>query len=329
MPNKKIISIVVPVYNEMDVLETFYARIKPIIDNPQYFFEVILVNDGSKDGTLAILKNFRERDCRFAYINLSRNFGKEKAMAAGFDIAQGDAVIVIDADLQDPPELIPDLIAEWEAGYDNVYGKRNKRAGETWLKRLTAHFFYRIIGRLSEVIIPEDSGDFRIMSRRAVDALKQIKEANRFTKGLFAWVGYKQKPFYYDRDPRAMGTTKFNYWKLWNFAIDGFTSFTIVPLKLATYLGLIIASISFIFGIFIIIKTLLLGDDVQGYPSLMTVITFLGGTQLLFIGIIGEYLGRMFMETKNRPLYLIDIIEITDKRTLQKIPDMKKPSQDT
>lgn len=318
MLNKKMISIVVPVYNEADVLKTFYTRIKPIIDNSKYIFEIILIDDGSKDTSLEILKNFRRQDQRFAYISLSRNFGKERAMAAGFDAAQGDAVIIIDVDLQDPPELIPDLIAEWETGYDNVYGKRKKRAGETWLKKITAHFFYRIIGRLSEAGIPEDSGDFRIMSRRAVNALKQVREVNRFTKGLFAWVGYKQKPLYYDRDPRAMGSTKFNYWKLWNFAIDGFTSFTIAPLKLATYLGLTIASLSFIFGLFIIIKTLLLGEDVQGYPSLMTVITFLGGTQLLFIGIIGEYLGRMFMETKNRPLYLIDSTEITDRETLQK-----------
>ena len=226
-------------------------------------------------------------------------------MTAGLDHASGDAVIVIDADLQDPPELIPRLIEGWQQGYDVVYAQRMSRRGEPLLKRLTAFFFYRTATRMSGVSIPPDTGDFRLMDRRAVDALSRLRERHRFMKGLFAWIGYRQLAITYHREPRAAGTTKWNYWKLWNFAIDGFTSFTTFPLKVATYLGVFTAIFSLLYGLFLVIDTIASGNPVPGYPSLMVAVLFFGGVQLLFLGVIGEYLGRMFDETKQRPLYLI------------------------
>lgn len=241
-----------------------------------------------------------------AIVDLSRNFGKEVAMTAGLDACRGDAVVVIDADLQDPPEVIPQLVAEWRAGYDMVYARRESRAGETALKKATARWFYRVIGKLSRVRIPADTGDFRLMSRRAVDALLQLREQHRFMKGLFAWVGFPQKAVMYRRDPRFAGDTKWNYWKLWNFAVEGITSFSTVPLRLATYCGVGIAVIAFVYAGWIFYKTLAYGESVKGYPSLMVVLLFLGGGQLIGIGLLGEYLGRMFNETKNRPLYFLN-----------------------
>ena len=226
-------------------------------------------------------------------------------MAAGLDCAQGDAVVLIDADLQDPPELIPELVQHWQNGYDGVYAVRLTREGETWLKKVTAHFFYRLINQLSRVPIPEDTGDFRLLSRKTVDALKTLREHHRFTKGLFAWVGFPQKAVHYHRSPRFAGKTKWNYWRLWNFALEGITSFTTTPLKLATYLGLLTAVSAFLYAAIIIYKTIAFGESVHGYPSLMVVILFLGGIQLIGVGIIGEYLGRVFDETKTRPLYFI------------------------
>jgi glycosyltransferase involved in cell wall biosynthesis len=248
----------------------------------------------------------RAKDSRIAVIDLSRNFGKEVALTAGLDHARGDAVIVIDADLQDPPELIPELVARWREGYDTAYAKRIQRNGETWLKKATASLFYRTIRRMSRVQIPEDTGDFRILSRRAVESLKQLREHHRFMKGLFAWIGYPQIAVPYNRDPRFAGETKWNYWKLWNFALEGITAFTIVPLKMATYLGMLAALSAFAFGAFLFIETLLHGNPIPGYPSLMVVVLFLGGVQLFFIGVVGEYLGRVFNETKGRPLYFLN-----------------------
>lgn len=303
---KKLISIVVPAYNEEQVLPIFHERLSRVIDRlTDYFWEVVFVNDGSKDRTQQCIEEIRSRDERVTSVNLSRNFGKEIAMAAGFEHAHGDAVVVIDADLQDPPELIEEFLHTWEIGYDIAYARRTHRDGETWLKKATAAYFYRIMGRISNVQIPADTGDFRLMSRRAVDALLQLREHHRFMKGLFAWIGFPSKAIDYRREPRAAGKTKFNYWKLWNFALEGITSFTILPLKIASYIGVLVSITAFFAGAYILIKTLLWGDPVPGYPTLMITILFLGGVQLLFIGILGEYLGRIYNETKRRPLYFV------------------------
>ena len=297
------LSVVVPAYNEQDVLTEFHLLLAAVLDGLPLTAEVVYVNDGSTDDTLAVLHRLRAADPRAGIIDLSRNFGKEIALTAGLDHASGDAVVVIDADLQDPPELIPQLVNHWREGYDVVYAKRLGREGETLVKKATAYAFYRVIQRLNRVRIPEDTGDFRLLSRRAVDSLKQFREHHRFMKGLFAWIGYPQKAVPYRRDPRLAGETKWNYWRLWNFALEGFTSFTIAPLKIATYLGVLIAGVAFAYAAFVIYKTLGFGDPARGYPSLMVVVLFLGAVQLVFIGVIGEYLGRMFDETKGRPLY--------------------------
>ena len=267
---------------------------------------MIYVNDGSSDNTNEIIRSLHQTDPRVALVILSRNFGKEVALTAGLEHAIGDAVIIIDADLQDPPELIPELVQKWQHGFDVVYATRKRRLGETWLKKTTAALFYRLMHNISRVQLPRDTGDFRILSRRAVAAVTQFREHHRFMKGLFAWIGFRQTSISYDRDPRYEGETKWSYWQLWNFALEGITSFTVAPLKISTYLGIITAAGAFIYGAIIIIKTMIFGADLPGYPSLMVVILFLGGIQLIGIGIIGEYLGRTFNESKNRPLYFVD-----------------------
>jgi glycosyltransferase involved in cell wall biosynthesis len=303
------VTVVVPAYNEEAVLPEFHRRLGVVLDNLGCTSEVVYVNDGSIDKTFSVMRELAASDPRVSVVDLSRNFGKEIALTAGMDFARGDAVVVIDADLQDPPELIPKLLAEWEKGFDVVYAKRISREGETFLKKATAYAFYRLIQRVSRVRIPEDTGDFRLLSRRAVDALKQLREQHRFMKGLFAWIGYPQTGVPYTRDPRFAGETKWNYWRLWNFALEGITSFTIAPLKAATYVGLATAVTAFIFVVIIVYRTLAYGDPVRGYPSLMVVLLFLGGMQLTALGVIGEYLGRMFDETKGRPLYFINAYE--------------------
>lgn len=303
----KLITILVPAYNEEAVLNKFYERVSEVMRTlTSYNYEILFINDGSTDSTLSIIKNLRERDHRVSYVNLSRNFGKEIAMIAGLDYAQGDAVVIIDADLQDPPELIPEMINYWEMGYDDVYAKRKSRAGETWLKKWTSSLFYKILQKMTNINILENTGDFRLLDRRAVEALKKLRESQRYTKGMFSWIGYNKKEILFDRDPRAAGETKWNYPKLINLAIEGITSFTTAPLRISALLGVIISVFAFIYMIWIITKTLLFGEPVSGYPSLMTVILFLGGIQLISLGIIGEYLGRVFNETKNRPLYFVD-----------------------
>jgi glycosyltransferase involved in cell wall biosynthesis len=299
------LSIVVPVFNERDVLPEFHRRLLAVLDGLPMSSEVLYVNDGSSDASLLLLEDLCAADARIALLDLSRNFGKEVAMAAGLDHALGDVVVLIDADLQDPPELIPRLLEQWRAGYDNIYARRRVRAGETWFKKLSATMFYRLARRMSELELPRDTGDFRALSRRAVDALRQLREQHRFMKGLYAWIGFPSVAVDYDRDPRHAGRSKFDYWKLWNLAIEGITSFSIAPLKLATYVGLVVALGAFIAIAILIAKTLLFGDPVKGYPSLMSVVLFLGGIQLLALGALGEYLGRMFNETKGRPLYFV------------------------
>lgn len=308
-PGNYCLSVVVPAYNEQEILAEFHRRTTAVLENMGCGYEIVYVNDGSKDGTLDILRRLREADEHVTVVDLSRNFGKEIAMSAGLDQTCGDAVIIIDADLQDPPELIPELVAGWREGYDNVYAVRSVRDGETAMKKLTAHLFYRVLQSLSRVTIPRDTGDFRLLSRRAVDALSRLREQHRFMKGLFAWIGFPQKAVHYRRDARMAGTTKFNYWKLLNFAIEGLTSFTISPLKFASYFGLGIAAAAFLYALWIIYRTLVYGNPVAGYPSLMVVILFLGGVQLVAIGVLGEYLGRVFNEVKQRPLYLLNGVE--------------------
>lgn len=304
---KKLITILVPAYNEQEVLHMLYERLKKIIDsNAKYDFEILLINDGSKDKTLSIMEDLRKKDNRICYLNLSRNFGKETAMIAGLDFSKGNAVIIIDADLQDPPELIPEMLKYWEQGYDDVYAKRKTRSGETWFKKFTSKMYYKTLQNVTKIEIQKDTGDFRLLDRRCVDALKSIRESQRYTKGLFSWIGFNKKEILYDRDPRAAGSTKWNYKKLIDLSIDGITSFTTAPLRWSAILGLIISGIGFIYMIYIIIKTILLGVDVPGYASTMVVILFLGGIQLIVLGVIGEYLGRAFYETKGRPLYFVD-----------------------
>lgn len=303
------LSIIVPVFNEQGVLSEFHLRLSKVLDGVTANSEVIYVNDGSSDESLDVLRRLKVEDARISIVDLSRNFGKEIAMTAGLDHAHGDAVVVIDADLQDPPELIPEMITQWQAGYDVVYAQRTSRAGESALKKTTSHVFYRVIQKLSRVHIPRDVGDFRLLSRRAVDALTGLREQHRFMKGLFAWIGYPQKAIQYERDARYDGETKWNYAKLWGFAIDGITSFSIVPLKVATYLGLVTALSAFLYGAVIVVKTIFFGNPVPGYPSLLVVVLFLGGIQLVALGVIGEYLGRMFDETKGRPLYFLKSYE--------------------
>lgn len=298
-------SVVVPVYNEEDVLPDFHKRLMATLDSIAIGAEIIYVNDGSCDRSLGLIEGFCDASPRVAMLDLSRNFGKEIAMTAGLDHAHGDAVVVIDADLQDPPELILQLLEKWQEGYDVVYATRTSRSGESFLKKLTAHAFYRLMRSTGTVRIPADTGDFRLLSRRAVTALKGIRERHRFMKGLFTWIGYRQTGIPYQREPRYAGKTKWKYWKLWNFALEGITSFSIAPLTIASYIGFATAISAFIFGLVIVYKTLVYGDPVAGYPSLMVVILFLGGIQLMSIGVIGEYLGRMFDESKQRPLYLV------------------------
>mgnify|MGYP001563678889 CR=1 FL=1 len=301
----QLVSVIVPVFNEASVVDAFHRRITQVIAATDYPYEIIYVDDGSEDNSADLLGAIREKDSAVALVELSRNFGKEVALSAGLDHARGEAVIVIDADLQDPPELIPQFLEQWQQGYDVVYGQRTDRRGDSRMKVLTARWFYRIINILSEVEIPRDVGDFRLLSRRAVEALRSLPERHRYMKGLYAWIGFPQKAVPYVREPRAAGTTKWNYWRLWNFALEGITSFSAVPLKMATYLGLLTSSMSFIYGLFIVFRTLIWGDPVAGYPSLAVIILFLGGVQLICLGIIGEYLARTYHESKARTLYFV------------------------
>lgn len=299
-----VLSVVVPIYNEESNIPALLSRLRGCLGELGLTYEIICVNDGSRDASLARLTDYRQSDPRLKIIDFSRNFGKEIALTAGLDYARGQAVVFIDADLQDPPELIGELVAKWREGFEVVYGTRRSRRGDSFFKRLTAYLFYRTLGKMSPLPIPANTGDFRLLDRRAAEALKRLPERTRFMKGLFAWVGYRQTAVYFDREPRFQGTSKWNYWKLWNFALDGIISFSLVPLKVWTYLGLIISFISLVYASFLVLRTLILGIDVPGYASLMVAILFLGGVQLISLGVLGEYLGRVYEEVKARPLYL-------------------------
>jgi len=307
---RETISIVVPCYNEEDVIDLCHKEITKIVDPLPYDIEILYINDGSKDSTLEKLQKLSKKDKRVVVVNLSRNFGKEAAMTAGIDNVTCDALIILDADLQDPPALIPDLIKIWkDTDADVVYGQRTRREGETWLKKISAKGFYKVINFIANrVEIPQNTGDFRLMNKRAIEALQQLREHHRFMKGLFAWIGYKQVALPYSRAPRAAGQTKWNYVGLWNLAMEGIAGFSTVPLKVASFFGLLISFLSFMFGMFIIIRTMIGEVDVPGYASLTVMISFLSGLQLLSIGILGEYVGRIFGESKKRPLYFIEHI---------------------
>ncbi len=311
-PRPALLSIVCPVFNEEEVLPEFHRAIRRVMKQLDQPYEVVFINDGSTDSSLALMADLRQRHPNTTIVDLSRNFGKEIALTAGLDYARGDAVVVIDADLQDPPEIISDFIDGWREGYDVVYGQRTARQGETWLKKQTAAAFYKIMRHVGSAPPPENVGDFRLMSRKTVNAVCSLRERHRFMKGVFSWVGFPSKVVRYERAPRQAGTTKWNYWKLWNLSLEWLTSSTLAPLKLATYLGFAVAAFAFLLGVFFIVKTLLFGDPVPGFPTLAVLILFLGGVQLMVLGVMGEYLGRIFNETKRRPLYFTNAVAASD-----------------
>ena len=303
----KKITIIIPAYNEEESLPPLYERLEKLMNSMEnYEFEILFVNDGSKDNTINLIKEYRQKDKRISYVDFSRNFGKEIAMIAGLDYATGDCVIFMDADLQDPPELIPELVKYWEEGYDDVYAKRNSRKGETWLKKFTSKMYYRVLQHLTNVPIQKDTGDFRLLDRRCVNALKKMRESQRNSKSMFSWIGYKKKEVLYDRDPRIAGQTKWNYKKLVDLAIDGITSFTTSPLRISTYISIPTFILLFIYFIYVIVKCIVTSTAIQAYQAIILLILFFSGVQILLFGIIGEYLGRIFNESKNRPLYLVN-----------------------
>jgi len=303
---RQLLSLVVPFYNEGEALHGFFARVVPILESLETLrFEIVCVNDGSADDTLAQLLDVARTDERVRVIDLTRNFGKEAALTAGIDEAFGDAVVPIDADLQDPPELIPTLVSHWIDGAEVVLAQRTSRACDSWLKRITAAAYYRVHNSLSDLKLPENVGDFRLMDRAVVNALKQLPERHRFMKGLFAWVGFSTVVVPYEREPRSAGNSKFSGWRLWNFALEGITSFSTLPLRSWTYLGLIVAFLAFCYGMYIVLRTLVLGVDVPGYASVLSLLLFFGGLQLVGLGVVGEYIGRIYDESKGRPIYLV------------------------
>lgn len=302
----KKITIIIPAYNEEESLPLLYDRLNKVTSNlKEYEFEMLFINDGSKDKTIEIIKSFRAKDERVSYVDFSRNFGKEIAMIAGLDYAKGDCVIFIDADLQDPPELIPELIKYWEQGYDDVYAKRRSRKGETFLKKFTSKMYYKILQSVTRVEIQKDTGDFRLLDRRCVNALKQLRETQRCSKSMFSWIGYNKKEVLFDRDPRVAGETKWNYKKLIDLAIDGITSFTTSPLRISTYLAIPTFLALVVYFIYVIIKCITQNVAIQAFQAIILLVLFFSGIQIMLFGIMGEYLGRIFNETKNRPLYFI------------------------
>lgn len=302
----KLVTILVPCYNEEQMLPIFYKEICKVIDNEVYYlWELLFVNDGSKDNTVSVIEMMRKEDKRIAFVDLSRNFGKEAAMLAGFDYAKGDAVIIMDADLQDPPSMIPDMLKYWEEGYDDIYAKRKDRGKESWIRKKLSLGYYSLLQKMTQIDILQNVGDFRLLDRKCVDSLKGLRESERYTKGLFCWIGYKKKEILFDRGNRIEGESAWNLVKLMNLAMEGITSFTTAPLRISTFLGFVVSLIAFVYMCIVWMKALIWGDPVAGYPSIVMIVLFLGGVQLLSLGIIGEYMSRIFHETKKRPPYIL------------------------
>ena len=302
----KKISVLIPCHNEEKSLPLLYPELVKLMDStPNYQWELMFVNDGSTDGTLEHLRQLRQQDQRVNFVDLSRNFGKEAAMLAGFDYVTGDCMVIIDADLQDPPELIPEMIKWWEQGYEDVYAKRKTRGRESWLRKRLSLMFYRLLQSSSRFDVLQNVGDFRLLDRSCINALRQMRESERYTKGMYSWIGFKKKEIQFDRGDRVAGSSSWSFRQLFSLAIDGITSFTSLPLRISTVVGFIVSMLAFIYMIYVFIKALIWGDPVQGYPSLVILLLFLGGIQLLSLGIIGEYIGRIYNETKNRPDYIV------------------------
>ena len=303
----KKVSILIPVYNEEKMLPLLEPEVKKLMDSQKnkYEWEVVFVNDGSKDNSLVILKDICAKDERFHYVSLSRNFGKENAMLAGFDYVSGDCMVIMDADLQDPPSLIPQMLEYWEQGYEDVYAKRANRGKESWLRKKFSLLFYRILDHSTRFDVLQNVGDFRLLDRKCIEALKELRESERYTKGMFCWIGFKKKEVTFERGNRVAGKSNWNFLGLLNLAIEGITSFTIAPLRFASFLGVIVAFIAFCLMLFYGVKTIFYGDEVRGFTTIIVVVLFMGGVQLMTIGILGEYIGRIFNETKNRPTYIV------------------------
>ncbi len=301
----KKISILVPCYNEEASLPLLYPELKRLMDKEKdYDWEILFINDGSKDNTIHLLKDLRVKDNRICYVDLSRNFGKENAMLAGFDYVTGDCMVIIDADLQHPPHVISDMLRKWEKGYDDVYAKRMTRGKEPWLRKKFSLIFYSILKRTSRIEMLPNVGDFRLLDRQCIQSLRTLRESERYTKGMFCWIGYKKTFVEFEQGERVAGTSSWNFMSLLKLAIEGIVSFTTFPLKVATIVGFIVSMLAFLYMIYIVIKTIIFGEAVAGFPTLLCTVLFIGGFQLVCIGIIGEYLGRIFNETKNRPVYI-------------------------
>lgn len=302
----KKVTILIPCYNEEASLPLLYPRLQELMNSqPRYAWEILFVNDGSSDKTVEIIHQLRAADKRISLVDLSRNFGKERAMLAGFDYAKGDCVVIMDADLQHPPHVIPQMLARWEEGFDDVYAERRTRGKEPWLRKQVSLLYYRLLQKTTRINILPNVGDFRLLDRKCIEVLRQLRESERNTKGLYCWIGFRKTSVAFETADRVAGTSSWNFWSLLNLAVNGITSFTTAPLRLATVLGFVVSLVAFVYMCYILLKTLLFGDPVQGFPTLLTVILFLGGVQLLSLGIIGEYLGRIFYESKHRPVYVV------------------------
>lgn len=309
----KTVTLLIPCYNEEESIPYMRdALVKLMNDNTRYQWEVLFINDGSRDRTLSLLEHLHQQDKRFCYVSLSRNFGKEAALLAGFDHARGDAVIIMDADLQHPPQVIPQMLAAWEEGYDDVYGKRLSRGRESWLRRKLSMSYYRLLQRMAHVDILPNVGDFRLLDRRCIEVLKQLRETERYTKGLYCWIGFHKKEVPFETQDRVAGKSTWSYRQLTGLAIDGIMSFTTAPLRVSAFLGIVVSIAAFIYMCVVLVKTLFWGEPVAGYPTIVVLVLFLGGVQLISLGIVGEYLGKTFMEVKNRPVYVVDKIALSD-----------------
>lgn len=306
----KKVSIIIPCHNEQNNIQTLYEALKKLMEaENKYEWQVVMVDDGSIDGTLQLIKEIREKDKRVGFVSLSRNFGKESAMLAGFDCVDGDCAVIMDADLQHPPYTISDMLREWERGYEDIYAQREDRGKESYLRKLLSITYYKILQRLSKVDVLPNVGDFRLLDRKCINSIKTLRETQRYTKGIYCWIGFKKKAVSFQQGDRKAGKSSFNYAKLINLALEGITSYTTIPLRISTIIGIIVSFIAFAYMCYIMAKTIIVGEPVQGFPTLITVILFIGGVQLISIGILGEYIGRIFYETKKRPPYIISEIE--------------------